>query len=203
MRLTIPSGASNGAGEARVFSIANAPHDTDLQMVTRLRDSSSFKQALKSMPDGAALQIAGPLGSFTKDTGHARPTVFLAGGIGITPFLSMLRYADHRNDLTQTTLFYSNRSPADAAMLEELQNLDTANPEFALVATMTDLQDGDDWQGETGYINAAMLARHLNDTKTPIYYCVGPGRFVSSMSEMLTSANVDAANIRLEQFGGY
>lgn len=203
IRLTIPSGASNGAGEARAFSIANAPHDTDLQIVTRLRDSSSFKQTLKAMPDGAQLQITGPLGSFTKDTGHARPTVFLAGGIGITPFLSMLRDADHRGDLNQTTLFYSNRSPADTAMLAELQKLDTANPEFALVATITDLQDGHDWQGETGYINAAMLARHLIDTKTPIYFCVGPARFVSAMSEMLTSAGVGAADIRVEQFGGY
>lgn len=203
IRLTIPSGASNGAGEARVFSIANAPQDSDLQVVTRLRDSSSFKQALKALPDGAALEIAGPLGSFTKDADATRPTVFLAGGIGITPFLSMLRDAEHRNDLSQTTLFYSNRSPADATMLAELQKLDAANPDFTLVSTMTDLQEGHEWQGETGYIDAAMVARHLNDTTTPIYYSVGPARFVSAMSEMLTSANVDAANIRLEQFGGY
>ncbi len=203
IRLTIPPDAPKGAGEARVFSIANAPHDTDLQVVTRLRDSSSFKQALKSMPEGSALQIAGPLGSFTKDADQSRPTVFLAGGIGITPFLSMLRDADHKNGLAQTTLFYSNRSPADAAMLTELQDLDSADPEFALIATMTDLQAGHDWQSETGYIDAAMLARHLPDLKAPTYYCVGPGKFVSAMSEMLTSAGVEAANIRIEQFGGY
>lgn len=203
IRLTIPSGAHMGAGEARVLSIASAPHETDLQVVTRLRDSSAFKQALRSMPEGTSLQIAGPLGSFVKDADPSRPTVFLAGGIGITPFLSMLRDTDHRNGLRQTTLFYSNRSPADAAMLAELQDLDMANPEFALVATMTDLQDGHDWQGETGYIDAAMLARHLNDTKTPIYYCVGPGKFVTAMTGMLTSSGVEKANIRVEQFGGY
>ncbi|WP_136442241.1 ferredoxin--NADP reductase [Pacificoceanicola onchidii] len=203
IRLTIPAGASNGAGEARVFSIANAPHETDLQVVTRLRDSSSFKQSLKSMPGGAALQIAGPLGSFTKDTNSARPTVFLAGGIGITPFLSMLRDADHRNGLTQTTLFYSNRSPDDSAMLAELQELDEANSEFELVATMTESDADTTWKGETGYIDATMLARHLSDVKRPIYYCVGPGKFVSAMSEMLKSAGVDAARIRVEQFGGY
>ena len=203
IRLTIPSDAPQGAGEARVFSIASAPHETELQVVTRLRDSSSFKQALKSMSEGAELQIAGPLGSFTKDADQSRPAVFLAGGIGITPFLSMLRDADHRNSLNQTTLFYSNCSPADAAMLAELKELDAANSGLTLVATMTNLEDDKTWKGERGYIDAAMLARHLSDVKRPIYYCVGPGKFVSAMAEMLASAGVEKANIRFEEFGGY
>lgn len=203
VRLTIPSDAPKGASEARVFSIASAPHESDLEIVTRIRDSSPFKQALNGMPNGAELQIAGPLGSFTRDADQSRPTVFLAGGIGITPFLSMLRDADHQDERNQTTLFYSNRSPADAAMLAELQALDAANSNFALIATMTDVEDGQNWEGETGYIDAAMLARHLPDTKSPIYYCVGPGAFVSAMQDMLSSAGVGAENIRVEQFGGY
>lgn len=203
IRLTIPPGAPKGAGEARVFSIANAPHETDLQIVTRIRDSSAFKQALNSMSEGAELQIAGPLGSFTHDADQSQPTVFLAGGIGITPFLSMILAADHIDDDSQTTLFYSNRSPKDAAMLEELQALDATSPDFKLVATMTDLKDSQVWGGETGYIDAAMLSRHLPDAKSPIYYCVGPGKFVSAMNDMLKTAGVEAANIRVEQFGGY
>lgn len=203
IRLTIPPGAPKGGGEARVFSIANAPHENDLQIVTRIRDSSAFKQALNSMSEGAELQIAGPLGSFTQNNDPSHPTVFLAGGIGITPFLSMLRDAGHRNDLSQTTLFYSNRSPADAAMLTELQALDLAQPGFSFVATMTNLEEGQPWEGETGYIDAAMLSRHLPDAKSPIYYCVGPGKFVSAMNDMLTTAGVEAASIRVEQFGGY
>lgn len=203
IRLTIPRGAPTGAGDARVFSIANAPHESDLEIVTRIRDSSPFKQALNGMPDGAELQIAGPLSSFTWDADQSRPTVFLAGGIGITPFLSMLRDADHRNRLNQTTLFYSNRSPADATMLAELQALGTANPGFTLVASMTNLEDGQAWEGETGYIDASMLARHLPDTKSPIYYCVGPVAFVSAMQDMLITAGVGVEYIRVEQFGGY
>ncbi len=203
VRLTIPQGSPTGAGEARVFSIANAPHEADLQIVTRIRDSSPFKQALSSMAESAELQIAGPLGNFTRDTNQSQPTVFLAGGIGITPFLSMLRDADHRGDLNQTTLFYSNRSPADAVMLSELQALEVANPGFSMVSTITDLEKGQTWEGETGYIDAAMLSRHLPEPKSPIFYCVGPGNFVSAMQGMLTTSGVKAANIRVEQFGGY
>ncbi len=203
IRLTIPPDASSGAGEARVFSIANAPHEPDLQVVTRLRDSSPFKQALKTMTNGSELQIAGPLGSFTQEADQSRPIVFLAGGIGITPFLSMLRDADHRGGLSQTTLFYSNRSPADSAMLAELQALDVANPGFSLVATMTNVEEGQTWEGKTGYIDAAKLSHHLTDVKSPIYYCVGPGRFVSAMKSMLTNIGVEAVNIQVEQFGGY
>ena len=102
------------------------------------------------MSEGAELQIAGPLGSFKQDTGSCHATVFLAGGIGIIPFLSILHDADYRNGLSQTTLVYSNRSPADATMLTELQALDTASPGFTLVTTMTNLEDGQTWEGETG-----------------------------------------------------
>lgn len=203
VRLTIPNKVSKEAGgQSRILSIASAPHEADLTFVTRVRESG-FKQALQSMPDGAELEITGPFGSFIQEGRASRPTVFLAGGIGITPFLSMIRSAEHTNHLSQTTLFYSNRSPADSAMLIELEALSTANPGFQLVATMTDCQDGDGWTGETGYVDAGMLRRHLPDLKDPIYYCVGPGAFVAAMQRLLASLGINSANIRTEHFGGY
>ncbi len=203
IRLTIPAGAPVGAGEARVLSIASAPHEDDMTVITRVRDSSSFKQALKGMPDSAELQLSGPLGSFTKDEDQNRPTVFLAGGIGITPFLSMIRDASHSSRLDKTTLFYSNRSPADAAMLQELQGLSASEAGFRLVATMSEVDDASDWDGETGWIDEQMLLRYLTDLTSPIYYCVGPQAFVSAMNALLAAAGVKKDNIRFEQFSGY
>ncbi|WP_039017771.1 FAD-dependent oxidoreductase [Halocynthiibacter namhaensis] len=199
IRLTIPPDAPQGAGEARVLSIASAPHEADLAVITRMRDND-FKQALKTLPE---VQVTGPLGSFTRDVFQDSPTVFLAGGIGITPFLSIIRDADHSDRLNQTTLFYSNRSPRDAAMLSELQEIHATNPEFKMVATMSDIEASNDWDGEMGRINVEMLFRHLSDLTQPNYYCVGSGGFVSAMTEILASAGVEKNRIRTEQFNGY
>lgn len=194
LRLTTASGA------ARILSIASAPHESDLLVVTRVRDSD-FKNALVAMSEGDAMQVAGPLGSFTLDT--TRPAVFLAGGIGITPFLSMIRHAAHTGSTQPITLFYSNRTPAEAAMLEELQTMSAANPTFELVAAMSDINEGDDWQGETGRIDLEMVKRHVSDLTAPVFYAVGPGGFVTGMTEMLQSAGVDGARIKAENFSGY
>jgi len=203
IRLTIPTGADKDAGtDSRVLSIASAPYEEDLTVVTRLRDSG-FKQALKAMPEGTEVQVAGPIGQFTLHDDPKRPAVFLAGGIGITPFLSMLRNAAHDTSPSQITMCYSNRTPADAAMLSELQEMKASNPNFRLVATMTGKLDSNTWTGETGRIDNAMMTRHLTDLNGPVYYCVGPSSFVTAMRDMLDSAGIEKKNIRLEQFSGY
>jgi ferredoxin-NADP reductase len=77
-------------GGMRNFSIASAPGEADLMIATRMRDTA-FKRVLKTMPLGTEVHIVGPFGSLTLHQNTARPAVFLAGGIGITPFRSMLR----------------------------------------------------------------------------------------------------------------
>ena len=203
IRLTIPAGVEDKAGGAsRILSIASAPHEDDLTVVTRVRDSA-FKQALNTLPENAELQLAGPIGSFTLHQDADSPAVFLAGGIGITPFLSMIRHAVHTGLPNQITLFYSNRTPGDAAILGELEEIDGSSSNFHLVATMTDREASEDWAGETGRIDAAMLTRHLSELEGPVYYCVGPGTFVRAMGEMLGAAGIDKTDIRFEQFFGY
>ncbi|TDT75652.1 ferredoxin-NADP reductase [Litoreibacter halocynthiae] len=203
IRLTLPSGIENDAGGvSRILSIASAPHEVDLMVITRVRDSA-FKQALNTMPVGSDLQLAGPMGTFTLDEDSTRPAVLLAGGIGITPFLSMIRHAMYANLPNKITLFYSNRTFADAAMLNELQEIAASNPNFNLVATMTDTMNSDDWSGEAGRIDAAMLARHLTNLNGPIYYSVGPSTFVKAMGELLGAAEIDRSDMRFEQFSGY
>jgi len=76
-------------GNIRTFSIASAPAESDLMVATRMRDTA-FKRVLKGMPLGSHLNIDGPLGSFTMHSNVSRAAVFLAGGIGITPFRSMI-----------------------------------------------------------------------------------------------------------------
>src|SRR5258706_11536083 len=101
---------TDGKGNARSFSIASAPYETELIIATRMRDTA-FKRVLKSMPAGGRVSLRGPMGHFTLDGADARPAVFLAGGIGITPFVSMSRQAAHDRLPPGIWLFYSNLPP--------------------------------------------------------------------------------------------
>ncbi len=76
------------------------------------------------------------------------------------------------------------------------------NPGFQIVATMSDIENSNGWEGETGRIDAKMLRRHLSDLTQPVYYCVGSGGFVSAMTEKLFSTGVEKSRILSEQFGG-
>lgn len=191
------------AGNIRTFSIASAPSETSLMFATRLRDTA-FKRALRKLPAGAPFKMEGPSGGFNLHKNPAKPGVFLAGGIGITPFMSMIREAAHAKDAHQLYMFYSNRRPEDAAFLQELAAGSKQNPNFHLIATMVEMDKSkQSWNGERGFINAEMLKRHLPILSGPIFYVAGPPGMVAAMRDMLTQAGVDEDDIRTEDFPGY
>jgi len=194
---------SDAEGNTRAFSITSAPFDPELMIATRMRDTA-FKRVLRSMPLGTQVKIDGPSGSFTLHKNSAKPAVFLAGGIGITPFRSMIRYASHDHLAHQIYLFYSNRRPEDAPFLADLEELTRQNPNFHLVATMTEMSKSSrPWKGEAGFISPEMLAKHIPNLQGPIYYIAGPPTMVAAMRQILTQAAVDEDDIRTEEFAGY
>lgn len=194
---------ADSEGNIRTFSIASPPFEEQLTFATRMRDTA-FKRSLKVMPLGTEIQIASPSGSFTLHKNANRPGVFFAGGIGITPFLSVVRQADHDRLPHKLYLFYSNRRPEDAPFLEILQGLEKTSPTFRLVATMTEMaRSKREWDGETGFIDGEMLTRHVRTLQGPIYYVAGPPPMVAAMREMLVGAGVDEDDVRTEEFAGY
>lgn len=194
---------TDAEGDIRTFSIVSAPFDPDLMIATRMRDTA-FKRVLRSIPLGTQVKIDGPGGSFTLHKNPARSAVFLAGGIGITPFHSIVRQAAHDRLPNKLYLFYSNRRPEVAPFVEELEELTKSNPNFHLVLTMTEMpQSSTEWKGETSFINGAMLSKHLSNLQGPIYYIAGPPAMVTAMRQMLVQAAVDEDDIRTEEFAGY
>jgi len=174
-----------------------------LMFATRMRDTA-FKRSLKNLPLGTQVKIDSAMGSFTLHKNSAKPAVFLAGGIGITPFLSIVRQADHDRLRHRLYLFYSNRRPEDAAFLEGLQMLEKSNPNFRLICTMTEMPKSQkEWKGETDFLNKEMLSKHLASLQGPIYYVAGPPPMVTSVRKVLVDAGVDEDDIRTEEFGGY
>lgn len=186
-------------GPSRTFTIASAPHEPELVIATRMRDTA-FKRVLRTAPLGARVQIEGPNGVMVLHEDAARPAAFLAGGIGITPFLAMARDAAHRRLPHRLVLFYGNRRPEDAAFLQELRDLEKANLRYRLVAAMSEAPG---WTGEQGFIDRAMLARHLPDLKAPVYYFAGPPAMAMAIQQMLSGAGVAEDDMRSEEFYGY
>ena len=185
------------------FSIVSAPFHDELVIATRMRDSA-FKRALKSLPIGSPAKLEGPFGSLTLHNDRARAAVFIAGGIGITPFMSILRQAAKHQLPQRLLLLYSNRRPEDAAFLAELQQLEQQNKNFRLVATMTQMsKSARQWNGETSLVDADLVKRFVGDLATPVYYIVGPPAMVEAMQETLSRAGITEDNIRTEEFYGY
>lgn len=202
--ITLPNPPETDAeGNTRGFSIASAPEEDFLMVTTRLRDTA-FKRSLKTLPLGAQVKIEGPFGNLTLHNNTARPCVLLAGGIGITPFRSILVRAAVEKLSHRIFLFYSNHRPEDAVFLDELEALQERNPNFHMIATMTDMDRSHrPWQGERGLINEAMISKHLSGVKNAIYYLAGPPGMVKGLHSALNSAGVDDDDVRTEEFTGY
>ncbi|AEB83148.1 FAD-dependent oxidoreductase [Alicycliphilus denitrificans] len=203
MEVILPGGAEGEEGR-HAFSIVSAPHEAELVFATRMRDSA-FKRALAALPLGASLDIDGPFGSLILHKKAERAGVLVAGGIGITPFMSMLRNAAEQHSEQSLVLLYSNRRPEDAAFLAELQALAQRHPKFRLVATMTGMARSQQaWDGATGYIDGAFVRRAIEGLPAPIFYVSGPPALVEAMrGTLVDDAGVDEDDVRSEEFYGY
>jgi len=155
------------------------------------------------MDSGTEVSFDAPYGSFTLQNNTKIPAVFLSGGIGITPVRSIILQATHDKTEHKIFLFYANKTPKDAAYLDELTEAQKANDNYKFIASMTDEEGSKDWKGERGFFTKEMLQKHIGDLKLPIYYIAGPASMVSSIRKTLSESGIDDDNIRTEEFSGY
>jgi ferredoxin-NADP reductase len=193
---------TDAEGNTRGFTISSAPSEGEIMITTRLRDTA-FKRVLQGMPLGTRVRIEGPFGDLRLHPDN-RPAVVLTGGIGITPFRSILLETIRAGGLPYpVVVFHANRRPQDAAFLDELAGLARQDPNLTFLPTMTAPDAADAWDGERGHIDSSMLKRHLVDVANPIYYLTGPPGMVRGLRAMLLEAGVDEVDIRTEEFTGY
>jgi ferredoxin-NADP reductase len=188
-------------GPRRHITVVTSPNDHGvLGLATRIRDSA-FKRSLAELPVGADVDVEQPKGDFLLPDDTEQDYVFIAGGIGITVFRSMLRYIAEENLPHRVTLVYSNRDRESTAFLDELQELERAIPNLRLVLTMT---DDAGWDGETRRIDADVLRDHLGaDLGSFTYLVAGPPKMVEAMEEILSGEGVPEDQVRPERFSGY
>ncbi|GEM_PF-1891695 len=230
-RFDPPAGGSNlwEGKMSQTFSLVSAPDESTLSIATRERESL-FKKKLFALKTGDKIKIEGPFGSFCLHTDESRPAclrrqaIFIAGGIGITPFISMLREISPRFDLEsgkrsnlgEIFLFYSNRTEKDAAFLEELRKYAARHENFIFVPTFT---------ASSPRINKKMLKKYLSILPTvscgckienparsaargkqcnkPVFYIAGTLGFVVAMREEVLALDVEDNDIKTDEFLGY
>lgn len=188
-------------GARRHISVVTSPTERGLLgLCTRLRDTA-FKRSLVELPVGTEVEVEQPKGDFALPEDTGPNYVFVAGGIGITVFRSMLRYIDTTGEPYDVTLVYSNRDRESTAFLDELEELDGRTDWFRLVATMT--QDPG-WTGETRRIDAAMLADVLEgDLGSYTYLVAGPPPMTEGVVDALKGAGIPEGQILSDRFSGY
>lgn len=205
LTLILPNPPHNDAkGNRRTFSIASPPQETrHLQIATRMT-GSALKRSLGEVALGTPVVLLGPFGSFTLHQDSSVPAVFIAGGIGITPFRSMLQDAVSRHLPHRITLIYSNRNPEGTAFHEELRRIAESYTNLRYIATMTQPEKSQQpWDGERRYVNADFLRDHIGDVAIPIFYVAGPPGLVTAVSKAVIEAGADAARVNSEAFEGY
>jgi ferredoxin-NADP reductase len=188
-------------GPKRHISVVTSPTERGvLGLATRIRDSA-FKRSLVELSEGAEVEVEQPKGSFVLPEETDRIYVFIAGGIGITVFRSMLRYIADKGLPHRVTLVYSNRDRESTAFYDELRELEAANPNLEVVFTMT---EDPGWEGETRRIDADMLRDHLGEELDSYTYLVaGPPAMVDGVAEALQGAGIPEDQVRPARFSGY
>jgi ferredoxin-NADP reductase len=196
-------GFQDERGLRRHLSIASSPLEKELLFATKI-SSSAFKQTLKEMNRGNIITIEPPLGTFMLPEDTENPLIFLAGGIGITPFRSMVRYIAEAPTNHTATLFYSNRVPEEATFIDEFQSIADTHENISVVPTMTRVESSSTtWSGLTGRLNASMIREGCKEWRDAIYFIAGPPKMSDSMKELLADMDIQQERIHVERFTGY
>jgi ferredoxin-NADP reductase len=178
-------------GVERFFSIASAPHEKQVMLTTRFASkSSSFKKALKNFRPGDAIEAHDLEGDFVVDDSR-KTFVFIAGGIGITPFRAILLDLDYNKKPLNVQLLYANRDN-DFPYQKELEALRTRHPEFRI-----------DYVVSPNRIDEKSIAQLVPDIQKPMLYVSGPEPMVESTDEILKQIGVPEKRIKNDFFPGY
>jgi len=190
-------------GKRRHFTLSSSPTEHNLvQFTTKLR-GSGFKETLRSAPDNLEVELEPARGRFTLPESADAPVVFLGGGVGVTPFRSMLRYAADEILPYKITLLYSATTPEHLVFRREFELLPQEHPNVHIICTVTEAGARVQWGGETGRIDEAKILKYAPDLSGSIFYTCGPPPMVQAMEELLKSMNVPPDHIRVERFSGY
>ncbi|HEY3106540.1 MAG TPA: FAD-dependent oxidoreductase [Gaiellaceae bacterium] len=194
-------GHDDERGLRRHITIVTSPNERGvLGLATRIRDTA-FKRTLSELEVGDEVIVEEPKGDFQLPEDTSKEYVFIAGGIGITVFRSMLKYIAEEGLPYRITLLYSNRDRESTAFTDELKELERKIEGLRVVFTMT---DDPGWDGEKRRIDADFVREMVGgDLAGHTYLVSGPPGMVNGVADMLEAEGVPAEQVLRSRFAGY
>jgi glycine betaine catabolism B len=202
-------------GPIRHFTISSSPTENFIMFSTRIRDTP-YKKRLSTLEEGAKVKVRGPEGQFVLHQDYSKPAVFLSGGIGVTPFRTMIKYATDKQLPVKIVMFDSNRNRNNILFKKEFDDWANINKNLKIIYTISDDKDrheqsssstaNNDWRGEYGRIDKAMILKYLdtNELNNSIFYICGPPSMLKAMQALLQDdLEIPKERIKVEEFTGY
>ncbi len=202
-------------GPVRYFTIASSPTENYIMISTRIRDTP-FKKRLSTLEEGTKIEIKGPEGQFTLHDDYSKYAIFLSGGIGVTPFRSMIKNVTDMQLPIKIVMFDSNRNYENILYKKEFDECANINKNLKIIYTITDEEskeneissssNEDNTYYEHGRINKAMILKYVDNNKLDrsIFYSCGPPGMVKAMQELLQNdLQIPKDRIKTEEFTGY
>lgn len=196
MQLHVPHDNSDKRGQKRWFTVSASPNEDYISMTTKFSPKgSSFKSALLKLKTGDKLMAMNPMGDFVLPNKIEAPSIFIAGGIGVTPFRSMIKTLQGSEQLKKITLVHAVKTEKDSAYSSEFENSG-----IKYIKVVSEPSPG--WKGRSGRVDYKLLSEIADLTKSKIYIS-GPGGLVESLKKALKSNGVPNRQIMTDYFPGY
>jgi glycine betaine catabolism B len=201
-------------GPIRHFTISSSPTENFIMFTTRIRDSP-YKKRLVTLEKDVKVKVRGPEGQFVLHQDYTNPAIFLSGGIGVTPFRSMIKYATDMQLPIKIIMFDSNRNRNNIIFKNEFDKWANINKNIKIIYTISEkdqnneqssLSNANDWKGEYGRINKAMILKYVdtNVLNNSIFYICGPSNMLKAMQILLQEElEIPKQRIKVEEFTGY
>ena len=209
---------NDSKGPIRHFTISSSPTEDFVMITTRIRDTP-YKKRLSLLEEDTIVKVRGPQGKFVLHEDYSKPAVFLSGGIGVTPFRSMIKYATDKQLPIKIVMFDSNRNQENTLFKKEFDEFVNINRNLKIVYTITEEEQGaqditlssssptrQQWTGERGRIDKDMLTKHLTDDEiqNSIFYTCGPPGMIKAMQDIIQNdLKIPKDRIKVEEFTGY
>lgn len=198
IELSLPHDFPDDRGQKRWFTLSSSPTEKLLGITTRIdsESPSTFKQALVSLSEGQEVTMADPMGDFVLPIDKKRRLVFIAGGIGITPYRSMVKWLIDNEENREIELIYGVNDVNDAVFIELFS-------EYGLNVQIVPTTTPSNWLGESGQLDTGIIRKLISDFSNKLFYISGPEQMTEKIHAVLKDAGVPKSDLVGDYFPGY